>query len=337
MDNVYKLIEQAQLPLNLTPISIRELLYLTTVPCNIYAPEDGEFDVILARNSYVNKETLRNLIVAGKVHLFVKTTDRKFMIEKLQDSLTQLTRSLSIGDSFEKVKRQMNLMTINMGHLYRDPVNDETLQVQYICSKSLAYFLMRNLDMLEPLYADFIKQKHHYVLMQPLISSLFVLGLLKQGGLYNDQEIENLFITSYFKDIGMSIIPPEKYDSDELTDEEKKLLLKHPEFSLKILKGRLPLLPGNFNIIKNHQVFSMLESEVNKMAPSLTQDGDIIGFETIIISAMDIIAAMITPRPYRESTKIFESLDLVRVLIANQHPNEFKMIVAFFKNFFFNK
>jgi HD-GYP domain-containing protein (c-di-GMP phosphodiesterase class II) len=337
MANVYDLLEKAQLPQKLTPISIRELLFINTAPCDIYGREDELFKVILPRNAFINKEIVRDLLVKGKVYLFVKSEDRKFMIESLQNNLTQLTRSLSIGDAYDKAKKQMNLMTINLGHLYRDPIADETLQIQYLCSKSLAYFLMKNLDLLEPLYADFIKQKHHYIYMQPLISSLFVLGVLKQGGMYNDQEVENLFITSYFKDVGMSIIPPEKYDREDLTDDEKKLLMKHPEFSVNILKGRLPLLPSHFNIIRNHHVFSMLGSEVNKIAPSMTKNGEVFGFETVIISAMDIISAMITPRPYRESTKIFESLDLIRVLISTKYPAEFRLIVSFFKSFFLNR
>lgn len=337
MDDVYKLIMQAQLTLDLTPISIRELLFINTVPCNIYGTENDLFEIILKKNSYLNNQIIKDLILKEKVNLFVKTEDRKEMIESLQASLTQLTRSLSIGDSFEKTKRQMNLMTINLGYLYQNPTDDETLQMQHLCSKSLAYFLMKNLDLLEPLYSDFIKQKHHYIYMQPLISSLFVLGVLKMGGMYNDQEIENMFITSYFKDIGMSAIPPEKYDLDELDENDKELLMKHSEFSANILSGRLPLLPSHFNIIKNHHAFSMLGSELNRIAPALKSEGQIIGFETIIISVMDIIAAMITPRPYRESTKIFQSLDLIRVLISIQYPTEFRLIVSFFKNFFLNR
>lgn len=337
MDNVYNLLDQAQLPLNLTAISIRELFFMNVAPCDIYGPEDEVFKIIVPKGSYVNKRVIKSLLTEGHIHLFVKNESRKEMIVSLQNNLTQLTRSLSIGNSFEKAKSQMNLLSINMGHLYQDPINDETLQLQYLCSKSLAYFLMKNLDLLEPLYSDFIEQKHHYVLMQPLISSILVLGILKQSGHYNDQEIENLFITSYFKDIGMSIIPPEKYDQEELTEEEKKLLLKHTNYSVSILKGRLPLLPSHFNIIKNHHAFSMLNSEVNKMTPSMLNGGDIIGFETVIISVMDIIAAMITPRPYRDSTKIFESLDLVRNLISDQYPAEFRLIVSFFKNFFLNR
>ena len=337
MDNVYNLIDQAQLHLQLTPISIRELLFLNVAPCDIYGPEDDLLKVLLPKGSYINNTVIKEFLIKGKVHLFVKHKARVDMIESLQGNLTQLTRSLSIGNTIDKAKKQMNLMSINLGYLYNDPTNDEILQIQYLCSKSLAYFLMKNLDLLEPLYSDFVKQKHHYILMQPLISSMFVLGVLKQAGLYNDQEIENLFITSYFKDIGMSVIPTEKYDQEELTEDEKKLLIKHPDYSVNILKGRLNLLPSHFNIIRNHHAFSMLGSEINKMAPSLMNDGDIIGFETVIISVMDIIAAMITPRPYRDSTKIFESLDLVRMLISAQYPNEFRLIVSFFKSFFLNK
>jgi len=58
------------------------------------------------------------------------------------------------------------------------------------------------------------------------------------------------------------------------------------------------------------------------------------GFETMIVSVMDIIAAMITERPYRPSVPIFESLELIKVLIIDEFPHEFRIIVGYFRNFF---
>jgi HD-GYP domain-containing protein (c-di-GMP phosphodiesterase class II) len=56
----------------------------------------------------------------------------------------------------------------------------------------------------------------------------------------------------------------------------------------------------------------------------------------MIISVMDTVAAMITERPYRKRQTLFKSLDIIRLLIGEQYPQEFKLIVVYFKNFFKN-
>jgi HD-GYP domain-containing protein (c-di-GMP phosphodiesterase class II) len=54
----------------------------------------------------------------------------------------------------------------------------------------------------------------------------------------------------------------------------------------------------------------------------------------MMISVMDTVAAMITDRPFRKAESLYKSLDLIRLLIGEQYPQEFKLIVFYFKNFF---
>lgn len=334
----YNSIEQNHLTWQLVPISIRELLFISTAPCDIYGIKDGLFSRTLRRGVFTNKPLLRDLISKGQVHLFVKRDQRHKIIEEVQKNLTQVTRSLSVGNPIDKGRAVMNLLTIHMGYLYNDPTNDQYLKLQHQCAKNLAYFLINRMNILEPLQKDFIKQKHHFVLAQPLIASVFLLGLMKYSQLYSDQEIENLFITSYFKDIGMSSIPAEKYDQDNLTEKEKALLAKHATHSVQILKGRLPLSPNHLNIIQHHHSFSLLTNDLHLDLKRKEKDGELIaGFETMLVTVMDVISAMITGRPFRPPTKLFESLDLVKILIADQYPQEFRLIVSYFKSFFFDK
>ena len=79
-------------------------------------------------------------------------------------------------------------------------------------------------DINKQLYKEFIKQGHHYIYAQPFLSTLFLLGVMKNSRMYIDKDIELFFLTSYFKDIGMSAIPTEKYNQENLDDEDKKLL-----------------------------------------------------------------------------------------------------------------
>jgi HD-GYP domain-containing protein (c-di-GMP phosphodiesterase class II) len=54
----------------------------------------------------------------------------------------------------------------------------------------------------------------------------------------------------------------------------------------------------------------------------------------MMISVMDTVAAMTTDRPFRKAESLFKSLDLIRLLIGDKYPQEFKLIVFYFRNFF---
>ncbi|MBK24992.1 MAG: hypothetical protein CME70_13425 [Halobacteriovorax sp.] len=332
-DGPYASLEQNALSLKLVPISIRELLFIKSLPCTVYGIEDGLFSLLLETGSSVGNNTVRDLLKDGQHNLFVYRTERQKLIEHQQMNLRNVTRSLSVGNPVEKAVKQMNLLTINLGYLYSDPTNDELLELQFQSAKNLANFLIDKCEIHEQIFQEYLKQKHHFILGQPLLSSIFLMGILKNASLYNNSEVINLFLTSYFKDIGMSAIPTEKYDQEELSDEEKILLANHARHSVEILQGRIPLGPSYLKIIENHHSFSLLTQNLEL---NLSSDNKVLaGFETMLVTVMDVISAMISGRPYRKASSLYESLDLIKLLIADQYPQEFKLIVNYFRNFFF--
>ena len=331
-------IERSQLSFKLVTVSIRELLYLDETPCDIYGISfDGLFDIVLTKGNKINRDLLQDLINEEQTELFIYRTDKAFLVSMIQKVLTQSLRSLSVGNTHEKVKTIMNLLTIHMGYVYESPTNDEILKMQHQYAKGLSKFLLKRIDLHEGLYNHFIKQKHHFVFAQPFISSLFLLGALKHSAQFSDKEIETLFLVSYFKDIGMAAIPVEKYIQDNLNHQDKILLSNHAKLSAKILKGRLPFIHSHLMLIKNHHFFGLLNQEIEEYS-GVSEDEDqfIAGFETMMVSVVDIIAAMISGRPFRAPTSLFDSLNLVKDIIADDHPREFRMLVTYFKKFFLN-
>lgn len=325
-------LEQARLGYKLVPVTIRQLLYLSSTPCDFYIQENGLFVELLRKNTYIDNDVIRELIQNNQIHLFIYADDKKELIAVQQENLRQVTRSLSIGDALEKGKKQTNLLAINMGYLYEFPMEDDLLQLQYQSVVNLFRFLFENTSIHEQLYLDFKKYKHHYIFSQPFLSSLFLLGVLKMSHVYSEKELENLFVTSYFKDIGMSAVPIEKYSEKELSEHDKKLLSRHADISVNILQGRLPISPNHLKIIEGHHAFSLLSDDLSevKKENSLV----ITGTETVMVACMDIISAMISERPYRGATSLFEALEMIKILISDSYPNEFRLIVTYFKNFF---
>jgi len=217
-------------------------------------------------------------------------------------------------------------MTLNMMYMYEDPTNDETLNLQYQATKNLSSFLLENQEVLPKLFSEYIKSNHHYIYAQPIVSSLFLIGVLKYSHRFSNKEIETLFITSLFKDIGMSALSEEKYNKKELKGKDKDLLASHPQLSANILAGRIPLGPSYLKIIERHH---------DKNNESVDEKGGVLfGVETHLIRIMDIIAAMITGRPYCPPCNIFEALELTKNQISDQYPQEFKTIVNYFRSFF---
>jgi len=333
MSNSFQAIKSLSQSLKLFPISIRELFYLHEAPCDIFSSTPTGFKKKIRKHATINKTVLKTLLKDGCYRLYIDQETRDDLIESTQNRLREVTRSLSIDDPLEKGKTLLNILTINLGHLYRDPTNDEILSLQHQSIKNLCKFLLDRPALHIPIYETFIKQGHHYIYAQPMLSSFFLLGVLSSSPQISPKEIENLFVVSYFKDIGMSAIPEEKYDQKDLSIEDKKTLSLHPENSLKILENRISLSSSALNIIQHHHSFSIISKDLNLY--NKEEETDLIqGFETIIVSVIDIISAMISKRPFREKTSVFEALDLVKGHISEQYPQEFRLIVTYFKNFF---
>lgn len=324
----FSVIQQNALALKLIPIHFRELLYINSVAFDVYAVKDEIYEIVLTAGQTLEKKILKDFITRGIMTLYIEEDHRLKLVEIQKENLRAATRSLSIGDPVEKGKRQMALLSINLGHFYEDTASDDSLALLIQSAKNLFQFLYDNPETHRPLFDEYIKQRHHYIFAQPLISSLFLLGTLKQSHSLGEKEIENLFLTSYFKDVGMSAIPTQKYDSAQLSDQDKILLLKHPTHSVSILNGRLNLRPTYLKIIENHHLFTLLQ---NKIAP--TED-ILTGFETMMVSITDVIAAMVSERPYRPSLPVYRSLEYVKLLIADQYPSEFRLLVSYFKQFY---
>jgi HD-GYP domain-containing protein (c-di-GMP phosphodiesterase class II) len=332
MKNPFDILELNALNFKLTPISFREIFFIAESPCDIYGLVDGLFKVVIFKKAEITNFLLRELLQNNLANLFVLEEDRDKLRAAQQENLINVTRSLSIGDPLEKARAQANLLTINLGYLYEDPANDKLLTLQVQSVRNLAIFLYGKPQIHEALYKDFIKQGHHYIFAQPFLSTLFLLGVMKNSRFYTDKDVELFALTSYFKDIGMSAIPVEKYNQENLEDDDRKLLASHPQHSVNILKNRVPLPPNFLKVIENHHIYSTLTNQYNladKDDPSI-----VFGFETMMISVMDTVAAMITDRPFRKAESLYRSLDLIRLLIGEQYPQEFKLIVFYFKNFF---
>ncbi len=333
LKGAFRALELNSFVIDCKQIHLRELLNIDETPCDIFIVRDGLLHRLLEKNTELSNQTVRDWAESGVGKLFIKNRDHKGLREKQHENLRANTRSLSIGEPIDKGRRQTALLATHLKYFYEDTTNDDLLNLLYQSVRSFAHFLMAQIKIHGLLYSDFTRQKYHYIHCQPVLSSLFLIGVLKQARIFSEKDIENLFVTSFFKDVGMSSIPFEKYSLKELDVTDKQLLINHAQNSVNILAGRIPLTANCLKIIENHHSFSTLTRELEQFTPDPPQ-ALVTGIETTLTSITDIIAAMISERPYRPATTLFQSLDLVRELISAQHPQEFKLLISYFKSYF---
>ncbi|MBT3980286.1 MAG: hypothetical protein HOE90_02980 [Bacteriovoracaceae bacterium] len=324
--------EQNNLSLNLIPVGVKEVFATGFAPCPLYYYSDNGYQLYKDQGHKLSKEDLRELLVRKSWILFISFDDFIIFKNYYREQLRKVTRSLSVGNSIGNVKKMTNLLTIHLGMIYRDPTDDESLSLQYQSIKTLIGFILDNKKYLPELYKSVEEFGHFYTYSQPLLSSLMLMGILLHTQIFNNREIELLFITSYFKDIGMALVPQENYLKQNLTSQEKKTIKSHGQNSLKILSGRISLGQNYNTIIANHHIHSHIDDNIK-----LVSDKEIMGIETLFLAIADMLTAMSSTRPYRKSMDIFESLKYLKTLVSSEYPQEFKILVHFISKFYRSK
>lgn len=328
-----------KLGLKLKPILVGELYLVKRLNNPVYIYKDFHFNEVIPAGGTPTKDLINLLIRNAHREVYVYSEDVEHIRKNLEQALIKVTRSLSVGDPLENGQKDIKLLSLNMGGLYDNPHSDELLMMQYQSSQNLGKFLLDNKKLHASFYQSLTKESFHFTLSQPMLSSLMLLSFLQTIHLFHDKEIENLFLASYFKDVGLSIIPEEKYDQMNLTDQDQKLFSDHSDFSFDLLEGRVPLSKNYLTIIKHHHFLNnRLLELINKAPrnPMMNDNGMVGGLESVLVGVFDMFVAMTSDRPYRKGMSPFQALELIRKLMADDYPQEFKALVIFIRQFFKN-
>jgi hypothetical protein len=322
----------------LKSILVGELYLARKLLHPVYIHKDGMFFPVIPEGSVPTKDQINGLIKSAHREVYVFADDLLEIKGNLETALIKITRSLSVGDPMENGTKDLKLLSLNLSGLYQNPHNDELLMLQFQSSQNLSKFLMENKKHQPYLFQNLMRENFHFTLSQPMLSSVLLLSFLQAIHLFHDKEIENLFLTSYLKDIGISMIPDMKYDLKTLTPRDKELFANHADFSFDLLEGRVPLSKNYLNIIKHHH---FLNDRMKGMVGGKDRKSDsdpemIMGIESTLVAVFDILVAMTNERPYRKGQSLFQSLEVIKKMMADDYPQEFKALVIFLKQFFKN-
>lgn len=330
-------IEQHRLSLKLKPILVGELYLARKLKHPVFIFKNDIFHPVINEGTVPTKELITSLIKNSQKEVYVYAEDVEEIKKNLESALIKITRSLSVGDPLENGTKDLKLLSLNMGGLYQNPHNDELLMLQFQSSQNLSKFLLENKKYQPFFYQNLVKENFHFTLSQPMLSSLLLLSFLQSIHLFHDKEVENLFLASYLKDIGISMIPEDKYNLKTLTTRDQDLFAQHADFSFDLLEGRIPLSKNYLTIIKHHHFLNEKMKDLLQKDKKKRQDPEIIfGIESTLVSVFDILVAMTNVRPYRKSMSLYHSLELIKKMMADEYPQEFRALVVFLKQFYKN-
>ncbi len=328
-------IEHHRLALKLKPILVGELYLARKLKFPVFIFRNGIFYPVISEGTFPTKDIITTLIRNSYREVYLYPEDISEIKANLENALIKITRSLSVGDPLENGTKDLKLLSLNLAGVYQNPHNDDLLMLQFQSSQNLSKFLIENKKFLPYYYHSLTKENFHFTLSQPMLSSLMLLSFLNTIHAFHEKELENLFMASYLKDIGMSLIPDEKYDQKVLNERDKQLFSNHADYSFDLLEGRIPLSKNYLTIIKHHHFLNdklllLLGKEQKKL-----QDKDtVLGIESTLVAVFDIVVAMTSPRPYRKSQSLYQALEIIKRMMADDYPQEFRALVVFLKQFF---
>ena len=331
--NGYTPIQMNRLSLKLKPIFIGQLITVSTLKHPAFHYNHDHFEMAMKPSTGITHNFISQFAQQNSSQIFVHEEDFKEIHQNIKTELTKLTRSLSVGDPKRNAIKHTNLLSMQLENVYKDPFNDELLTNQFQSSKNLGSLLLNNKDIQKDLFHNIRKSNYHYTLTQPLLSSVLLLSFIQSLKIFTEKEIEALFLTSYFKDIGMSFIPREKFELAHLNDFDKHLFSNHAQNSMQILDGRLPFNSSQLNLIQNHH---FLNYKIQSLAAGIKPTAEpemITGVESVLLSSLDVLVAMTSKRPYRDAVSSFKALELLKGVVSDEFPHEFRALVMFIKKF----
>lgn len=330
-------VKQHQLSLKLKSVLVGELYLARKLKHPVYIFKGGIFHPVINEGTVPSKEQISALIKNNMREVYVFPEDVEEIKKNLESALTKVTRSLSVGDPLENGTKDLKLISLNLGGLYENPHNDELLMLQFQSTQNLSKFLMENRKLQPHFFQNLQQENFHFTMAQPMLSSILMLSFLQSIHLFHDKEVENLFLASYLKDIGISMIPEDKYDLKTLTTRDQELFASHADFSFDLLEGRIPLSKNYLTIIKHHHFLNEKMKDLLSKDKKKKAEPDIIfGIESTLIAVFDIIVAMTSDRPYRKGLTLFQALELIKKMMADDYPQEFRALVIFLKQFYKN-
>lgn len=323
-----------QASLDLIPVNIEQLLSLDRAKGAIYINNNGVFRPIINAMTVLKPIEIEQHYKRGNTLFYVSEDDFKQIKNLLFLKLQETTRRLSVGDALDSGKNYLSCLLQNISALYEDYHNQNLLSLIYQTAPSFTSYLQSNKKIITDLYLFVCKERVHYLFKQPVLSSLFLTSFIIKYNIFSAREIQDLFIISLLKDLGMSFLPRDAWDKKNLDSYHQEALNKHSQNSVQLLKDRIPIHSSGLHIIEHHHFHNDTVRKYLK-EQKIEQDPNLVhGIETTITAMADLICAMYSPRPYRKAYSLDTIKKITHLVLRDLYPEEDKLLIKFVDHFF---
>lgn len=325
---------QHQVGLNLVPISVQQLLIMERSIGQVFINTKGVYRAIFDPLTIIKPVEIEQFHKKGITQFYVTEEDfsqiKNLMYQRLQDA----TRKLSVGDALESGTHYLFTLIQNLSLLYEDYHNQKLLSLIFHTSPSFTIYLQSNKKIISHLYRVVSEDRSHYLFKQPVLSSLFLTAFITQYNIFSPREVQDLFLISLLKDLGMCFLPREAWDTKGLDSFQQEALNKHTQNSVQLLKDRIPIHQSGLHIIEHHHfhndtVRTFLKDQKVEQDPTLVH-----GIETTVTALSDLVCAMYSPRPYRNAYPVDVIKKITHLILKDNYTEEDKLLSKFIDHFF---
>jgi hypothetical protein len=322
------------LGLELIPLHPLIAKHVPEMTGEIYYLHPNVFQVFSPSQRKNIPQTIDALGKLGIQEFYVKEKDFLLVQELVYQKHQEATRKLSVGEAQKRGDDFMLAMQMSLAVLYEDFHHHQLLSLIYQTTPSFVLYLQLHKSKIPDFYHSIQNRMGHFIYKQPLLSSLFLVYFCQVTHLFDERELQDLFVVSLLKDIGMSLVPRSAWDKTQLEANDELALSSHATNSVHLLKERTPIPKSGLHIVEHHHFHNDVVR--NFLADGILNEHDdlFLGIETSLVAIADLIAAMHSSRPFRPAYPLSTIKKIVSLIMNKNYPKETKLLLDFMNYFF---
>lgn len=247
------------------PVSFLPLKGLGTAPCSIYKKEGDAYKLLVRADDPMGDE-LKNLEQSGVDHLYVSSSDRLKMINKISltiiDKITENLKTLDASAPTEKkVQALANGYEFAAANLFSSDEIKQQMQEIATASAKVMGDVAKETPGLKSLLATMLANKDGYIFSHSMITSYVAYHMIKNVTWGGESQVEKINFVLFFHDIFLAplylkypdlTIEQDLLENDKLSEAEKDTVLNHAKLAAEMVVGYKRCPMGADVLIKQH-------------------------------------------------------------------------------------
>lgn len=275
---------------------------------------DSDFTKIFRAKDVIDRERIKRYADKGIRYFYVSKDDYEvytLYIEKFGQIAVNSSEKFSSEELAELVKELVNYVMYEVVESFNvDEKLIKNASNAVACSVNILKNDPKGLIRVMALMANQQYQTKHAI----TVCMLSVL-LAMQAGIESDLVLTNIGLGAFLHDIGVSQLTFDPEALDDLTEDQKNEVWRHPQLGRQLLEGIKGIREEVFQIIMQHH-----EWPNGKGYPNGLRDNEIY-FPAKIVAIADCFSSLITKRTFRKAYTAHEALALMKSEVGKFDPD----------------